>query len=79
MLGLTGLLVALVNDSLDNEMPEETPPFEPYGLGLLAVSTLLVVVLAAMFGRQPWLGHALVPLTSGVAIVAFLVGVARFD
>jgi hypothetical protein len=37
-----------------------------------SMSSPLVVVLAAMFGRQTWLGDALAPLTLAVVIVSFL-------
>jgi hypothetical protein len=79
MLGLTALLVVLSNNRLDNEGARGDPLLESYGIGLLAACAVLVVALSTTFGKQTWPGYALVPITSGVAIVGFLIGVSRFD
>jgi hypothetical protein len=79
ILGVTALMVVLADDRLDNDDARGDNLFEAYGLGLLAACALFVAVAATMFGRQRWLGTALVPITSVVAIVGLHIGIARFD
>ena len=78
ILGLTSLLVVFVNDH-PSERARGAPLYESDGLAVLAVSALLVVVLATLSGRRSWLGYMLVPLTLGVGMVAYIIGTARFD
>jgi hypothetical protein len=72
ILGLTALLVVFVNDNPERHARGSL--FESDGLALLAVSTILVVVVAALGGKQSWLGYALVQLTLGVSIVGYMIG-----
>jgi hypothetical protein len=76
ILGLNSLLVVFVNDH-PSEYSRGGPIFESDGLALLAVSTILVVVVAALWGQQSWLGYALVPLTLAASIVGCVIGTAK--
>jgi hypothetical protein len=77
ILGLTALLVVLGNDS--RAAARGSPIFESEGLFLLAVSAILVVVVAALWDNESWLAYALVPLTLAASIVGCVVGTANLD
>jgi hypothetical protein len=73
ILGLTALLVVLVNDNQTAGCFRNCAGWEPVGLALLAVFAMVVVV-AALWGKQSCLAYAVVPLTLAVSIVALMIG-----
>jgi multisubunit Na+/H+ antiporter MnhB subunit len=75
ILGLTALLLVLVNDS--RTAAQGAPYFESNGLTILGVAAILVVVVAALGGKQSCVSYAFVPLTLGASIVGLAIGTCQ--
>jgi hypothetical protein len=76
ILGLTALLVVLGNDNRAAARVKGAPLFESDGLAILGVAALVVVV-AALWGKQSCVSYALVPLAVGASILGLVIGTFR--